>query len=59
MSSTIDVTARDGAYRIVVDRGARRRVAAELAATGLTGQAIVVSSPRVWEAVGGAFGLAW
>lgn len=56
MPSTIDVTARDGAYRLVVDRGARRRVAAELAAAGLTGQAVFVSSPRVWDAVGASFG---
>jgi len=56
MPSTIDVTARDGGYRIVVDRGLARRLSAELATAQLTGQAVYVSSPRVWAAVGPRFG---
>ena len=56
MPSTIDVTARDGGYRIVVDRGLARRLSAELTTAQLTGQAVYVSSPRVWAAVGGRFG---
>lgn len=56
MSATIDVAARDGAYRIVVARGLSRRWSRAVAGAGLAGTPIVVSSPRVWRAAGAAFG---
>lgn len=55
MPATIDVSAREGAYRIVVERGLMRRFAAVLQAAGVHGRHVVVSSPRVWDAVGTAF----
>ncbi len=56
MSAAIDVAARDGAYRIVVAAGMRRRLSRALAETGLSGRPVVVSSPRVWRAAGAGFG---
>jgi 3-dehydroquinate synthase len=56
MSAAIDVAARDGAYRIVVAPGLRRRWTRALADAGLSGAPIVVSSPRVWRAAGAGFG---
>lgn len=55
-SSLIDVRATSGAYRIVVEPGATRRLPAALAAHGVTGRALIVSSPRVWTAIGRRFG---
>ncbi|MEZ5292129.1 MAG: 3-dehydroquinate synthase [Vicinamibacterales bacterium] len=55
-STTIDVTARAGRYRVVVDAGAQRRLGSTLEQAGLTGPSVVVSSPRVWSAIGQRFG---
>ncbi len=55
-SSFIDVRATNGAYRIVVEPGATTRLPATLAAHGVTGRPLVVSSPRVWAALGRRFG---
>jgi len=55
-ATTIDVRATNGAYRVVVEPGAATRVPATLAAYGVTGRPLVVSSPRVWAAIGRRFG---
>ena len=54
--SPIEVRSRDGAYGVVVSRGARTRLGAVLAGAGLTGANVVVSSRRVWTAQGAHFG---
>lgn len=53
--SSIDVRAASGAYRVVVAPAATTRLPATLAAQDLTGELIVVSSPRVWAALGRRF----
>lgn len=55
MPATIDVSAREGAYRVVVEPALLARLPEALDAAGLQGRRVVVSSPRVWDAVGGAF----
>jgi len=54
--ATIDVRATSGAYQIVVDAGSTTRLPAALAAHGVTGRPLVISSPRVWAAIGRRFG---
>lgn len=55
-ATTIDVPARAGAYRIVVASGGLGRLREAAAEAGIEGAPIVVSSPRVWEAVGDKIG---
>lgn len=55
-ATTIDVRAAGGAYTIEVEPGLSRRIGPALAAHGVPGAPIVVSSPRVWAAVGRRFG---
>lgn len=55
-ATTIEVPARSGAYRIVVASGALARLREAAADAGLPGTPIVVSSPRVWQAVGERLG---
>jgi 3-dehydroquinate synthase len=50
--TTIDVPARSGAYRVVVDPGGLDRLPQTLRDAGVGGEAVVVSSPRVWKATG-------
>jgi len=52
----IDVRATNGAYRIVVESASTTRLPAALSAHGITGRHVVISSPRVWEAIGRRFG---
>lgn len=53
MSHTpITVRARSGAYRVVVRRDILRTLPAALREAGISGTTLVVSSPRVWRAVG-------
>ncbi|MEP7117801.1 MAG: hypothetical protein ABI880_09475, partial [Acidobacteriota bacterium] len=54
-SAPITVTARDGAYDVLVARGARTRLRTVLADADITGDMIVVSSRRVWTAQGARF----
>ena len=54
--ASIDVRATNGAYRIVVDAGSTTRLPAALTAHGITGRHLVISSPRVWAAIGRRFG---
>ena len=56
LPAPIDVRATNGAYQIVVDAGSTSRLPAVLAAHGITGRHVVVSSPRVWDAIGRRFG---
>ena len=51
-SNTIPVAARDGDYVIHVEPGIRTRLGETLDRAGLTGQRILVTSPRVWAAQG-------
>ncbi len=53
--TTIDVRAASGAYRIVVDPGSTTAWPAVLATHGVPGRALVISSPRVWTAIGRRF----
>jgi 3-dehydroquinate synthase len=53
---TIHVDAQHGRYPIVVEAGLRMRLDTALEAAGVRGRRVVVSSPRVWTAVGRAFG---
>lgn len=55
-ATTIDVPARAGAYRIVVAPGSLARLRESVAEAGLPGTPIVVSSPRVWDAIGERLG---
>lgn len=55
-STTIDVRARDGDYRVRVARALRTRLGQELDTAGLAGTRIVVTSPRVWAAQGRRIG---
>jgi 3-dehydroquinate synthase len=51
-SATIEIPARSGAYRVVVDPGALDRLPQTLRGAGIARDAVVVSSPRVWAAAG-------
>lgn len=53
--TTIDVRAASGSYPIVVEPGSTTRAPLALAAHGVTGRALFVSSPRVWAATGRRF----
>jgi 3-dehydroquinate synthase len=55
-STTIDVSARSGAYRVVVDPGALDRLPQTLHGAGVGRDSVIVSSPRVWEAAGHRLG---
>ncbi len=51
----IEVRSQNGVYGIQVARGLRTRLRAVVAAAGLTGEFVVVSSRRVWTAQGRHF----
>ncbi len=53
--TTIDVRAANGSYPVVVEPGSTTRAPVALAAHGVTGRALFVSSPRVWAATGRRF----
>jgi len=55
-SQIIDVRAERGPYRVVVEPGSTRHLRETLAAHGIDGASTVVSSPRVWAALGRRFG---
>lgn len=55
-SVRIDVRARSGGYRVLVGAGLSRHLTRVVADAGLSGRQVIVSSPRVWNAVGKAFG---
>lgn len=52
----IDVRASSGAYQVVVDAGSTTRLPAALSAHGISGRYVLLSSPRVWRAIGRRFG---
>jgi len=55
-ATTVEVRATNGPYRVVVEPGAATRLTGTLAAYAVTGRPLVVSSPRVWAAIGRRFG---
>jgi 3-dehydroquinate synthase len=57
-ATSIDVDARAGAYRVVVEAGLCRRLSEVSRDAGVAGRQVLVSSPRVWSAVGARFGRA-